>query len=221
MSFTLANLKSAVQAHGYGTDTTSQQTTFAQSALRRLYGMRRWRFLRKTDSSLTIATAASTVSLASITDRQTGKLEAVRLVPSIPGGDVLTLEELPWEELRELDAGDSATGFPRYYARQDANTIQVWPRSDANYTVQIDYISLPTVPAADGDTIVWPDEYQDVLVWAIIRALAYRQRDWFSTPSADAEYAQRLDEMVQAQSLNGSNSPARMGHWDGWDRVAR
>ncbi|MGZ6852642.1 MAG: phage adaptor protein [Mycobacteriaceae bacterium] len=220
MSFTLANLKSAVQAHGYGTDTTGDQTTFAQIALRRLYGQRRWRFLRKTDSTLTIAVAGSTVSLAAITDRQTGKLEAVRLVPAV-AGDTLTLEELPWEELRELDAADSDTGFPRYYARTDANTIQVWPRSDATYTVQIDYISLPTVPSADGDTVVWPDEYQDVLVWAIIRALAFRQRDWFSAPSADAEYAQRLDEMIQAQSLNGSNSPARMGHWDGWDRVAR
>lgn len=220
MSFTLANLKSAVQAHGYGADTTAQQTTFAQTALRRLYGQRRWRFLRKTNSTLTIAASASTVSLATITDRQTGKLEAVRLLPVV-AGDTLTLEELPWEELRELDAADITTGRPQYYARQDDSTIQVWPRSDAAYTVQVDYISLPTLPAADGDTITWPDEYQDVLVWAIIRALAYRQRDWFSTPSADAEYAQRLDEMVQAQSLNGSNSPARMSHWDGWDRVAR
>lgn len=219
MAFTLANLKTAVQSHGYGTDTTAQQTEFARGALRRLYGMRRWRFLHKTNSTVTIAAGASTASLAAITDRQAGKIEGVRLAPAT--GDVLELEEVPWEELRKLDAADQTTGYPLYYARFDNDTLQFWPRANQSYTVALDYISLPALPSADGDTVVWPDEHQDVLVWAIVRALGFRQRDWFSVPTADGEYQQRLDEMEQAEALNGSQSPARMGHWGGWDRVSR
>lgn len=219
MSFTLANLKTAVQAHGYGADTTTQQTEFARGALRRLYGRRRWRFLRKTNSTVTIALGASTCSLATITDRQAGKLEGVRLVPAT--GDTLELDELGWEDLRVLDARDQGNDEPLYYARQDNDTLQFWPRADKPYTVAIDYFSLPALPVSDTDTVVWPDEHQDVLVWAIVRALAFRQRDWFSTPTADSEYVQRLDEMEQAETLNSAQSPSRMGHWEGWDRVAR
>jgi hypothetical protein len=219
VSFTLANVKTSLQARGYGTDTTAQQTEFAKTILRRIYGERRWRFLHKINSTVVIATSASTASLAAITDRQGGKLEGVRLVPTT--GDTLELEDLPWEELRALDAADTTNAAPLYYARQDNDTIQFWPRADKGYTVAVDYISLPTLPNADGDTIVFPDEHQDVIVDGIAVLIASRQRDWNARNAWQQDYLDAYAKFARAEGMGSSQSPARMGHWGGWDQVAR
>jgi hypothetical protein len=219
VSFTLADVKSSLQARGYGTDTAAQQLEFTKTVLRRIYGERRWRFLFKTNSTVTIAAGASTASLATITDRQTGKLEAVRLVPAT--GDTLDLEELPLEELRHLDAVDNSNGYPLYYARQDNTTLQFWPRADQTYTVAVDYVSLPTLPAADGDAITFPDEHQDVIVDGIAVLIASRQRDWNARNAWQQDYMDGYAKLARAQGMGSTDSPARMGHWGGWDKVSR
>lgn len=219
MSFTLGNVKSSLQARGYGTDTAAQQLEFAKAVLRRIYGERRWRFLFKTNSTVAIVTGDSTASLAAITDRQSGKLEAIRLVPA--SGDTLDLEQLPLEELRKLDALDKSNGFPLYYARQDNTTIQFWPRADKPYTVAVDYISLPTLPAIDADVITFPDEHQDVIVDGIAVLLASRQRDWNARTAWQQDYQDNYAKFARAQGMGSSDSPARMARWDGWDQVAR
>jgi hypothetical protein len=216
---TLATVKASLQARGYGADTTSQQTEFVKTVLRRIYGERRWRFLRKTNSTVTITVGASTCTLAAITDRQGGKLEGVRLVPAT--GDTVELDELTWEELRKLDAADQSTDIPLYYARQDNDTLQFWPRADKTYTVAVDYISLPTLPAADVDTIVFPDEHIDVVVDGVAVLIASRQRDWNARNAWLQDYTDAYAKFARAEGMGSSQSPARMGHWDGWDLVAR
>jgi hypothetical protein len=136
-------------------------------------------------------------------------------------GDTLDLEELPWEQLRHLDAVDNSNGFPLYYARQDNATIQFWPRADQGYTVAVDYISLPTLPAADGDTITFPDEHQDVIVDGIAVLIASRQRDWNARNAWQQDYQDAYAKFARAQGMGSSGSPARMERWDGWDQVAR
>lgn len=218
MSILVSDVKAAVQAKGYGTDTTAQQTAFLQEALRRLYGMRRWRFLLAYDSSLSLPLGGSTV-VASGLAGWNGKVEAVRLQDAT--GNTWELKQRAIEDVRKLDGADSSNDTPQYWALRDNNTFQFWPRADVPYTLLVDYIKMPTLPVNDTDPITWPDDHMQVLTWAVVKGMAFRQRDWFTTPTADQEYQTALDEMEQAHGMNSSQSPAEVGHWNGWFTVAR
>lgn len=218
MSFTLASVKTSLQARGYGTDTTSAQTEFTKAVLRRIYSERPWRFLNRTNSGITVAVGASTVSLSTITDLQGGKIKGVRLVPS--SGDTLEMEEIPWEELRKYDAADSSNDTPLYYARQDNTTLQLWPRPNWTYTVVVDYVLLPALPALDTDTITFPDEHMDVIVDGLAVLMASRQRDWPARDRWKQDFDDSYAKFARAQGMGSAQSPAQMGRWIGWDQVA-
>lgn len=218
MAILVSDVKAAVQAKGYGTDTTTQQTTFLREALRRLYAMRRWRFLLAYDSSLTLPLGGSTLAVSGLTGFN-GKVEAVRLTSA--AGTTYELKQRSPEAVQRLDALDNTNDVPLYWTLRDNATLQFWPRADVQYTANIDYIKQPALPINDTDAITWPDDHMDVLTWAVVKAMAFRQRDWFTTPTADQEYQTALDEMEQAYGIYSAQSPAEVGHWDGWRTVAR
>lgn len=207
MSFTLGNIKAAAQARGYDAGTTAEQTTLVKSALRRLYGMKRWKFLEiSSDLATTIGNGAVTfLSIGSL-----NHLDAVRLA----NGDAL--EWRPADDVRDLQLRDTTTGEPEFWSRFDGN-IQLWPLPNAVYTLKIDYVYVPPLPAADGDTITWPDAYQDILVEDLCSALAYRQRDWPAFDRAVLERDKRVREMVGEYAIEQRQTPREVGRWDGWD----
>jgi hypothetical protein len=215
MTLLASDIQAAVQAGGYGTDTAAQQLTFLRGLLRRLYGMRRWRFLEQTNSALVTAVATPTVSLATITTLT--HVDAVRLTF---GTTVYDLEHRPEQLVRAYDADDQTARIPLYWAQRNA-TIQFWPRPDRIYTVQLDYLELPTLPAVASDPIVWPDQHADVLTWGVIERMGARQRDAAMTNLGREEYTAALKEMLQAFGIQQRQTTGRVEQWSGWADVQR
>src|SRR6266536_1321201 len=121
---TLGEVKTLIQAHGYGTDTSAIQTTAIRAALRSFYGQRRWKFLRMVNTAFS-ATVAND-GLVDISTLGRGiMLDSVRVnLGTIEYDDLryeggVELERARWES-RE-------PGFPTHWARS-ADTIKVWPR---------------------------------------------------------------------------------------------
>lgn len=192
-TLTLGELKTMIQARGYATDTSAQQTTMIRETLRELYGERRWKFLAGTSTAFTLALGTPTITLGSL-----GRgimLDSVRLARSttVDGGSLKYLD--PVALARKLNE-DWETGRPQYWSRR-GDTLTVYPRPDAAYALALDYQALTTLPSSDGDSIIWPETHAQVIVWAVVQQLAYRQRDWNGHDRAKVSYAEALQRMFR------------------------
>lgn len=212
-TLTLADLKALIQAQGYGTDTTAIQTTMIRGSLRRLYGIRRWQFLRTTSTafSATVANAGS-IDISSL-----GRgimIDSVRIGLGTDTRDMTPTEEVELERERHID---TEPGFPRRWART-ADTLLVYPIPDATYPLTIVAQALTTLPSADGDTIVWPETHIWCVVFEVLIQLCRRQRDRQGEQNAKQDFADALVELMRDEEFGNRQGDLEVGHWDGWAR---
>lgn len=212
MALTEAALQTAIQAQGYGTDSATAQAEAIKGVWRRVLGMRRWPFLEA--SATTTATVGSeTVSLASMTDL--ARPEAIRLTSGTEGwGD---LEYVERGRLRNWLASDLDQATPTCWTFH-AGAILLYPRPERAYTVTVDYKKRPTYSSV---AIVFPEEYQDVLVWGAIARMAFRQREYNAAGYAEAQYKDHLGEMVADYGIEQRQASRQVGHSDVWYGVSR
>lgn len=89
-----------------------------------------------------------------------------------------TLKQIPLERIREMDAAQSATGIPDHYAIVGHNassvTIVLYPVPSANNTLKADVLALASDLSADGDVPVFPEDYHDILVDAVLADEYYK-----------------------------------------------
>lgn len=212
MAITLTNVTDAIQARGYGSDTLTTQQELVRAELRRIYGLRRWKWLDKT-GTLTLTAAVDSVSLSGLSDLRA--IDAVRASFSTTEYD--DMEWLPEQQLRKLSHVERDDRDVPMYWTQFADKILVHPRPDRAYTLTVDYGRRTTLPTSGSDTIVLPDEYLDVLVWGAVAALAFRQRDWTGQAAAKTMHDELLAEMIREDSIQQRQSSARVQHSSFWD----
>lgn len=214
MAFLLSDVKTAAQARGYESDSTTAQTQMVRSALRRLYGMRRWTFL-ETRTTLALGLGVSVINFSAVVGDPVHAVDALRL---FDGTTELPLDYLPPQQLEDAAARTVGTlGAPLYWTRH-ANTLELDISANKAYSLQLDYLAVPVLPSVDGSTITWPDEYMDVLTEALVADLAFRQRDWQARADAGNAYRERLHEMIQAYSADQRQQADQVtssGYWDG------
>jgi hypothetical protein len=191
---TLAQLRTSLQAKGYGTDSATAQTEMINSVYRRLAGKRRWPWMEAQATTATIA-GTTNYSVAAITDWLHPDAVRIEISTEYP-----VLQYVDPQELRSLAHSDRARGVPQYwtYAR---GQLHVWPAPDRAYTLTIDYTKDPPDLTADADTPVFAATYHDVLVWAAAKEITFRQRDWGAYQYAKQEYDERLAEMERAYGV--------------------
>jgi hypothetical protein len=210
-TLTVADIKSIIQAQGYGTDTTGVQTTMLRYALRTLYGQRRWRFARQ--SSLLFS---ATVANAGVVDISTlGRGIMPHTVRVSIGTDYEDLKHVDVVELERERFIDRTLGFPRRWSRT-ADSLLVYPRPDNTYPLEIVYQALLTLPSADGDTVMWPETHIEVLVAAVCVQLARRQRDAQAEANSKQDLADALVRMMRDDEFTDTQTDLEVGHWDGW-----
>lgn len=208
MAVTEANLQTTIQAKGYGTDSATAQAEAIKSAWRRVLGLRRWPFLEAT-ATVTATVGSETVSLASITDL--ARVEAVRLTIGTEGyGDLKFVER---SRLRNWLASDLDQATPDAWTLH-AGAVLLYPRPERAYTVSVDYKKRPAYNAAD---IVFPEDYRDVLVWGAISELTFRQREL--NGYAEAQFRDRLSEMIHDMGLEQRQGAREVGHDSIWYEV--
>jgi hypothetical protein len=194
-SRTLLQLRTAVQDHGYGTDTASQQTGFINTEYRRLAGRRRWKWLEAQDSTLStvVGTAIYTPPMTDLRN-----IDAVRLSDST--GATYYIEPREEQALRDLYHRDLGINSQPHAWTQYAGKLWLWPTPDQIYNITFDYIKNVTNMVADGDTHLVPEEYDDILVWGAVARSALRARDWMSRTFSAQERDQA--EMAMAAEYN-------------------
>lgn len=211
MALLMSDATAGIQAKGYGSDSESAQFVAVQAELRRIYGLRRWKWLDAT-GTLTTTVDNDLVATTSLTDLRA--IDAVRVSYGTTEYD--DLEWMPTQQLRDLSHAERESATPRYWT-QLGSAIRLHPRPERVYTLTVDYGKLPALPTVAGSTMVLPDQYLDVVVWAGVRDLAFRQRDWTGQAAAKTLHDEVLTEMIREDSLEQRQSPTTVQHSSFWD----
>jgi hypothetical protein len=200
----LGQLRTDVQAHGYGVDTAAFQTAFINSTYRWVHGKLRWPFLEAQDTSLVTVAGTNSYTLPMSNWRN---LDAVRLqVVNIQ--QYVNLEYSMPQDFRDLENIDRDSSTPAMWTMY-ASLLHFYPVPDGVYNVVIDYIMEPPDLVADIDVPVLPLPYHDVLVWGCVEKMAYRERDWLGRQFAQTEKVALLqameEEYLMRQRQSGSH----------------
>lgn len=202
----LSQLQAAIQAYGYGTDTTAQQTAFINASYREVHSKNRWPFLEAYDTSLTTTPGIGIVSLttlgvAALTPWR--NLDAVRLELAGQANTGIDLDYMQPQALRSQESSfndPNQTAPPRYWTVIDQN-LHFWPLPDQAYQIDIDYIIEPPDLAAPTDVPILPLPYHDVLVFGALKQIAMRERDLWSIGNYGSEFEQRLQRFEEEYFL--------------------
>ena len=206
---TLAGLRSAIQAKGFGTDTVAAQTSAINSAYRRVVGMRQFSWL------IISANTAATVNENVVTFAPVTQMQEPIEVRAALGTDKYDLEYVHPTEFARLKHLDDTPALPTQWTYL-SGTIQVYPRPDFAYTMTVTYVQDPPVLVNDGDVPVIPDTHADVLVWGAIAELAFRERDIPTAQHANGEYNIRVKEMMTSEGIRQRQTRSviqRSGFW--------
>lgn len=187
---TLTSYRASVKLKGFDALADATVDAAVQEARRRVFMDRRWSWLEASNASLVTVAGTASVSLAAITDL--AHIDAVRL--SNAAGPV-TVSYRSRTIIRDLqDRYGTATPFvacPQYWTRIE-NKVVFWPTPQQVYTVTVEYAKAAADLAASPTVDIIPDKNQDLVVYAAVVPLAFRQRDFNASSAADQMYSKVL-----------------------------
>lgn len=223
--YTIGDVKTGVQARGYGSDTAVIQSALINAGIRRITNMRRWRWNKNT--STTTVTVGNSVILLDSLSVQFDRVDAVRFQDTAGtyGGNLEYMEPETLNELQQRFLGD--TGEPRYWTfTSDTNSpmIEFFPRTDKSYTFTVSGVRGPQTSDQPDGTICFssgaPEPLREALTYYVCAELAARQRDWNAVRYWKDEYQSVITEIIRAEGIAQRQSPQEIGRWDGWENVA-
>ena len=146
MSFTYAQLKTAIQDYTDNSETTfvNHLNDFIKASEEKILKSVDLDYFRK---NVTSAFTTSDQFLRVPTDY----LASFSLQITTSGSESFLLQK-DVNYLREYTPASSTTGLPKYYARFDENNFIVAPTPDSNYAVELHYFYRPTSLTAGTDS---------------------------------------------------------------------
>jgi len=192
MSFTYAELKSAIQDYTQNTETSfvNNLPIFIRNAEERILKNVQLTLFRK---NATANLTASNKYLAAPSDY----LAPFSLSFTNDSSDKIFLEYKDVNFIQEFTPNPATTGFPRYYALFDVDNFIIAPTPDSSYAVELHYFYRPVslTAGADGAT-TWLSTNAEValLYGALIEAYTYMKGE----PDIMQDYDKRFSEAVVA-----------------------
>ncbi len=206
MAVTVGDIRTDIRALGFETDTAAQQLVAINGAMRRIMsGPVKWDWAL---ASTTITTAVGDFDYAM--PAGVGSPSSLRLVTAGSAGDELV--HVPRERLQQEIAASAAplvTGVPAYWT-DDSSFIYVWPIPNAVSTLTLRYFRAHTTLTADGDALLIPDDYRDVVTFCAAARISQRERDWAAASAFEREYKDRLAEMKKAYATTDKQTAGRV-----------
>lgn len=190
---TLSALRTAVQARGYTSDSAAQQNELINAAIRAINTAKDWYWV--TVRASTAITASSTVVDVPATFARV-KQGSVSLTV---GSETLPLEYKDPQEFQRLTARPNTGGAAQHYSVW-GNQLYFWPAPTAAGTLTYLYIAEQPTLTLDTDTTTIPTRYNDVIVWAVISDIAYRERDINAHDRAQGMYLRLLSDMKRQET---------------------
>lgn len=134
----------------------------------------RWNFLRNDFSFPTVVGTSNYASSVASTEHQRWKLDTFRCYLTATGVvDEQDLVYIPWDEYRVTylyGANRNVSGRPMRFTVKPDESIELWPKPDAIYTITGEHWWKAQVMSADDDEPLFPDDFHEILMW---RGLMY------------------------------------------------
>ena len=195
MSFTFAQLKTAIQDYVDNSETTfvNHLSDFIKASEERIFKSVDLEFFRKNvTSSMTSSDKFLTIP--------SDYLSSFSLQITTAGSESFLLQK-DVNFLQEAFDGSESTGLPRYYAVFDINNFIVTPRPNSNYSIELHYYYRPaslTAGADSGTTWLSTNAPFALLYGSLVEAYTYMKGE----PDIMQQYEKRFnDQLVRLKDL--------------------
>lgn len=221
----LGELRTAIQARGFATDTVAAQNAVINSVYRRLAGTRRWMWLERKKTTPGVVTPTATVTLSSLTAGEAVHVDSVRVRESNGRGHELTYISLQ-ELMRRETEWPEEPSIPRFWTLRGSTTaaglvVDIHPTTDRPLDFEVYYMIRPPALVNDSDTPLFDPVYHDILVHGALKELAYRERDWTAYSLAQADYNATLGMMEREYGVRQRQNATHVGRSEFWSTVGQ
>ncbi len=195
MSFTLAQLKTAIQDYVDNSETTfvNHLSDFIKASEERIFKNVDLELFRKNVTSA-MTSSDKFVSIPS------DYLSSFSLQITTAGSEGFLLQK-DVNFLQEAFDGSASTGLPRYYAVFDINNFIVAPTPNSNYAIELHYYYRPaslTAGADSGTTWLSTNAPFALLYGSLVEAYTYMKGE----PDIMQQYEKRFnDQLVRLKDL--------------------
>tara|TARA_Y100000289_G_scaffold5127_1_gene4709 strand:+ start:332 stop:979 length:648 start_codon:yes stop_codon:yes gene_type:complete len=195
MSFTFAQLKTAIQDYVDNSETTfvNHLSDFIKASEERIFKSVDLEFFRKNVTSA-MTSSDKFVSIPS------DYLSSFSLQITTAGSESFLLQK-DVNFLQEAFDGSASTGLPRYYAVFDINNFIVAPTPNSNYAIELHYYYRPTSLTAGSDSgTTWLSTNAPfaLLYGSLVEAYTYMKGE----PDIMQQYEKRFnDQLVRLKDL--------------------
>jgi len=195
MSFTFAQLKTAIQDYVDNSETTfvNHLSDFIKASEERIFKNVDLELFRKNVTSA-MTSSDKFVSIPS------DYLSSFSLQITTAGSESFLLQK-DVNFLQEAFDGSSSTGLPRYYAVFDINNFIVAPTPNSNYAIELHYYYRPaslTAGADSGTTWLSTNAPFALLYGSLVEAYTYMKGE----PDIMQQYEKRFnDQLVRLKDL--------------------
>ena len=214
MSFTLAQLKTAIQDYTDNSETSfvAHLPDFIKSSEERIFKSVDLDYFRKN-------VTGSMSSGNQFLQKPSDYLASFSLSFVNASSENVFLLQKDVNFIQEYSPNPSTTGTPKYYASYDVDNYIVGPTPDSNYTVELHYFYRPASITTDDSGTTWISENaSDALLCACL-VEAYT----FMKGEADMLqlYSQRYGEAISRLKVYGEGQENSDAYRDGLPRVRR
>ena len=208
MSFTLAQLKTAIQDYTDNSETSfvTHLPDFIKAAEEKIFKSIDLDIFRK---NVTSALTSSDQYLTVPSDY----IASFSLQITTSGSESFLLQK-DVNFLREYSPSASTTGLPKYYARFDENNFIVAPTPDSNYTIELHYYHRPaslTAGADSGTTWVSTNAPFALLYGALIEAYTYMKGETDVIQNYNNMYMQSMERLKDLGEARENTDANRVG----------
>lgn len=211
MSYTLAGIAGKVRQRVRDTSFSPSETTdYINDTINDIFNEYRLPFMQTTQD-YTLDTDTSDITNG--VGLPTNYVQAVNLFVTTAGQERL----LPYRDIRQVDSfnpdPDDTTinpaGPPAYWYYY-AETIRVYPKPDAAYTVTLRYYKKPTLLTADADIPELPSEFEELLVAGAGYRILQVKDNYDQAAILQNKYDEILQKLVVRFSQPQVGTPTRM-----------
>jgi len=208
MSFTLAQLKTAIQDYTDNSETSfvTHLPDFIKAAEEKIFKSIDLDIFRK---NVTSAFTSSDAFMSVPSDY----LASFSLQITSSGSESFLLQK-DVNFLREYTPSASTTGVPKYYARFDENNFIVAPTPNSNYTIELHYYHRPaslTAGADSGTTWVSTNAPFALLYGALIEAYTYMKGETDVIQNYNNMYMQSMERLKDLGEARENTDANRVG----------
>lgn len=211
MAYTLTDIRTKVRnrVRDSGYDST-EITNYLNDTQNDVFNEYRLPFMEDTED---YTLASGTADITNGTGLPTNFVTPISLFVTSSGSE----KTLVFRDIREMDElypdfTDSTT-YPNNapsVAYKFAQTINVFPKPNAAYTVTLRYLKKPTLLSADADIPSLPSEFEELLVVGAAYRVLQVKDNYDQAGILENKYKELLDKLVMKYTRNQVGRPTLM-----------